>query len=577
MHRWRERIGSVLAGLALAGLAVLMQARPASVQGPGQPAGFVYALREGLDSDQGTNRIHGFRLDALSGALEPLAGFPLVLNFFGEGGGASERMLYSTGRLYVLSDDILLVFTVDRTSGALTPVSIGPAFTLGPGSWFCMAVHPAGSPVIVGGIPALADPALLTFNTLDFPRVRTLFPTGDATPFSCRLSRDGNFVYAGGNDPGTPSIAGFGVMPGSGVLTPLPGSPFDSGAERPLGYATDGAGRLLTGHPNTEEVRVFTSAAGVLTGVTGNPFPSGGLRGIRHGVLHPAGFYLVANPPGSRLGVYRIAGSGAGTTLTPVSGSPFVSGGQSAGILALTPNGQHLVAANTTSLNLTVFQVDATTGSLASLGTQPNLALGPLGTRITGLAIAPPQLLVDDVPTGSPFFPFVEALFHAGVTTGCVTDPLRYCPAAPVTRGQMAVFLLRAKESAFYTPPACTSPMFGDVPCIHPFAAWINELARRNITAGCGGGNYCPESSVSRQEMAVFLIRAASPGFTPPDCGSPIFGDVSCSSIFAIWIHELVSRNVTSGCGGGNYCPTSPVTREQMAVFLVRAFNLPFP
>jgi hypothetical protein len=141
----------------------------------------------------------------------------------------------------------------------------------------------------------------------------------------------------------------------------------------------------------------------------------------------------------------------------------------------------------------------------------------------------------------------------------------------------MAVFLLRAKEGPFFTPPACTSPLFGDVPCSHPFAAWINELASRNITAGCGAGNYCPESSVSRQEMAVFLIRAASPGFTPPACGSPMFGDVSCSSIFAIWIHELVNRNVTAGCGGGNYCPTSPVTREQMAVFLVRNFGLPFP
>jgi hypothetical protein len=186
-------------------------------------------------------------------------------------------------------------------------------------------------------------------------------------------------------------------------------------------------------------------------------------------------------------------------------------------------------------------------------------------------------LLFVDVHDDNPFRLHIEAIAKAGVTAGCATNPALYCPADPVTRGQMAVFLLRADEGPSFAPPPCTSPLFGDVPCSHPFAAWINELARRNITAGCGAGNYCPQSSVSRQEMAVFLIRAASPGFTPPACGSPIFGDVPCSSIFAIWIHELVSRNVTSGCGNGNYCPTAPVTREQMAVFLVRNFGLPFP
>jgi len=42
----------------------------------------------------------------------------------------------------------------------------------------------------------------------------------------------------------------------------------------------------------------------------------------------------------------------------------------------------------------------------------------------------------------------------------------------------------------------------------------------------------------------------------------------------ASWIEQLVSENITSGCGGGNYCPDSNVTRAQMAVFLVRTFNL---
>jgi hypothetical protein len=69
----------------------------------------------------------------------------------------------------------------------------------------------------------------------------------------------------------------------------------------------------------------------------------------------------------------------------------------------------------------------------------------------------------------------------------------------------MAVFLLVTLEGFGYAPPACTVATFGDVPCSHPLSAWIYDLVARNITAGCGGGNYCPLSSVTRGSMAVFL------------------------------------------------------------------------
>jgi hypothetical protein len=69
----------------------------------------------------------------------------------------------------------------------------------------------------------------------------------------------------------------------------------------------------------------------------------------------------------------------------------------------------------------------------------------------------------------------------------------------------MAVFLLVTLEGTGYVPPPCTTPMFGDVPCSNPFSPWVNELARRQITGGCGGGNFCPAGNVSREQMAVFL------------------------------------------------------------------------
>jgi hypothetical protein len=71
----------------------------------------------------------------------------------------------------------------------------------------------------------------------------------------------------------------------------------------------------------------------------------------------------------------------------------------------------------------------------------------------------------------------------------------------------MAVFLLKALEGSDYVPPDCTTATFDDVPCSSPFAPWIYELAARQITGGCGGNSYCPTAEANRQQMAVFLVK----------------------------------------------------------------------
>jgi streptogramin lyase len=171
------------------------------------------------------------------------------------------------------------------------------------------------------------------------------------------------------------------------------------------------------------------------------------------------------------------------------------------------------------------------------------------------------------------FYRFIETIFHNGVTGGC--GGTNYCPTANVTRQQMAVFLLVSKLGSSYSPPACTVPVFADVPCSSGFARWINDLAARGVTGGCGGGNYCPTDPATRAQMAVFLLRTKEgPSYTPPACTTPMFTDVPCSNGFAPWINELANRGITGGCGGGNYCPDSPNTRGQMAVFLTTTFAL---
>ena len=72
----------------------------------------------------------------------------------------------------------------------------------------------------------------------------------------------------------------------------------------------------------------------------------------------------------------------------------------------------------------------------------------------------------------------------------------------------MAVFLLRGIHGSSYVPPAVgASTGFGDVPTDYWAAAFIKQLAAEGITAGCGNGNFCPESPVTRDQMAVFLVR----------------------------------------------------------------------
>jgi hypothetical protein len=177
-----------------------------------------------------------------------------------------------------------------------------------------------------------------------------------------------------------------------------------------------------------------------------------------------------------------------------------------------------------------------------------------------------------DVPRSSAFYPFIETILHRGVATGCASA--QYCPAAAVTREQVAVFALAGKEQGGYTPPPCSGATFNDVPVTNGFCAWIEELARRGAVGGCGGGNYCPTSPVTREQMAVFVLRTQDPMLDPPACTNPMFNDVPASSPFCRWIEELARRGIVAGCGGGSYCPTSPVTREQMAVFIARTFGL---
>ena len=171
------------------------------------------------------------------------------------------------------------------------------------------------------------------------------------------------------------------------------------------------------------------------------------------------------------------------------------------------------------------------------------------------------------------FYTYVTTLVRNEITVGVGGG--NYGVDQNTLRQQMAVFLLKARYGICFVPPPCTVQVFPDVPCSLSFAPWINELVAQGITTGCGGGNFCPANPVNRQQMAVFLLKTVlGSGYTPPACTVATFADVPCSHPFATWIYDLVARNITAGCGGGNYCPLTDANRGQMATFIVKTFSL---
>ena len=132
----------------------------------------------------------------------------------------------------------------------------------------------------------------------------------------------------------------------------------------------------------------------------------------------------------------------------------------------------------------------------------------------------------------------------------------------------MAVFLLKSKLGSGYAPPACSGAVFLDVPCTGGlFDPWIEDLAARGITGGCGAGNYCPGSPVTRAQMAALLLKTdLGSGYAPARLhGNGLRRRSLHGGIFDPWIEDLAARGITGGCGAGVYCPGAAATRGQMA------------
>jgi hypothetical protein len=192
----------------------------------------------------------------------------------------------------------------------------------------------------------------------------------------------------------------------------------------------------------------------------------------------------------------------------------------------------------------------------------------------------------EDVEASHPFagvenvwyYSWVESLAEAELTDGCGPNPLtgkiEFCPTSSVTRAELAVFLLRGREGSNYTPPTPD----GSAPFIdisgHWAENWIEALYDEGLTSGYEDHTYRPDSFVTRAEMAAFILTAKNnPSYSPPPPIGGAFNDVTDHWAEA-WIEQLKQEGIVSGYPDGSYRPEETIRRAEIAVYVLRGFEL---
>jgi len=186
-----------------------------------------------------------------------------------------------------------------------------------------------------------------------------------------------------------------------------------------------------------------------------------------------------------------------------------------------------------------------------------------------------PVKLFADVPAGFWAFEHIYAIASAGISQGYDVEPLEYRPSQIVTRDQMAVFIARALAGSDANIPAGpATSSFSDVKADFWAYKHIEYLKTRNIVAGYSDGTYRPVIPVTRDQMAVYIARAlcGSDELLPAGPATPTFSDVTTNYWAYDWIEYLAGEGIVKGYPDGTYQPLQVVTRDQMAVYLARAF-----
>ncbi|MEP6994319.1 MAG: S-layer homology domain-containing protein [Acidobacteriota bacterium] len=374
-------------------------------------------------------------------------------------------------------------------------------------------------------------------------------------------------------------IGGTPVALSPSMISNFTYSPSSDGADNNLGYSGGCTNAAVTGNYfSGSDALILVNCTSGLT-MTGNSF-YGAISGFSQS-QYPNNTYYSSRPTGTWIKIRpnQFESGRANITIYNWGNLPSVSvdlsGTLSVGDGYEIRNTQDFYGApvvtgtysgGSVSIPMTGLSVAAPVGWSAPPPTGPEF-----GAFVLTTTLGPGEFY--DVPQSNPFHDAIHTLALNGITAGCGGG--YYCPDASVTRAEMAVFLLKSKYGSAYVPPLATGNVFDDVPLGSFADEWIEQIHAEGITAGCTTQDYCPDAPASRAEMAVFLLKTLlGAGYTPPPATGTVFDDVASNAFAAAWIEDLAARGLTAGCGGGDYCPNAPVSRAQMAPFLVSTFNL---
>jgi uncharacterized repeat protein (TIGR03803 family) len=539
---------------------------------------------------------------------------------------ASDGHLYATtynyfgtnwGTFYRLSLDgdftVLHEFTAEESPGTYNLIEASDGYLYGPSGVRVFRLAPAGGPPTIWSLGSIASsfgaplvesggaiwgtmwgPPGWIFEvdlqgnyTIPLPYEFTSGGDGCCPAAGFMLGSDGNLYGTTTDDGSGFKSTVFRYEPAGGVLTTLYtfAGRFAGDGERPMGRLLEGGDGFLYGityegglfdrgtvfrvrmaggdetilhhfgGPGDVDAQVHSglirASDGKLygTSLTGGEYGGGTIYRIDPGQLAP----IIAISPDS--------GSADGGTTITIEGGPFAPG---ASVWIGQADGNVPSANASAGEALTAIAPALTPGTLNHVFVQnPDGRTGSLSRAWLADFLDVPQSLI--------FHDAIETLVRNGISVGCGSG--RFCPDANVSRAQMAILLLKATQGYAYVPPQPVAYTFQDV---HNYVEWIEDLAARGITSGCGGGNYCPDAPVTRDQMAIFLLKALlGPDYVPPTA-TGIFQDVPPGSFAADWIEDLHTRSITAGCAAAplRYCPEAEVTRAQMAVFLTTTFGM---
>jgi hypothetical protein len=257
------------------------------------------------------------------------------------------------------------------------------------------------------------------------------------------------------------------------------------------------------------------------------------------------------------------AAGGSGTTILNVTNTCGFSLGTQASWLSL--------SANPLNSNSRQIVYQATVNSTGAPRTATITASAPSGTlafrvlqRSNGGSTG-----FSDVPASHIFADYIRILKERGVATECSQG--NFCPELQTSRGEMAVFLVRSVLGTDQFTHS-TTPYFTDVPVSSPYFRYVQKLRDLGYTNGCSPTTYCLNEGVTRGQIALFLIRILQGSSTFSHSSQPYFTDVPQGGATFASVQKLRDLGITAGCTATEFCEAAPNTRGQIAVFLVRAF-----